>query len=659
MFKNMTIKRMLTSVGIIIVLAVTISITVSYTYTKSVKESVYEKEYEIMPHLFNFLRLQKDVIQVQQWLTDISATRAKPGFDDGFGEAKTYFKDGNKALDELIKAHQEYNEPEMVTGLKAFKNNFSKFYQVGIKMANAYIDGGADSGNKVMGELDPFAEKLTKDLDIWIKEHQNDAESATHNIENKLSLLLMSTIVNGVLLMIFTLAIFSIMSSRIVKSINNFQAGILGFFKYLNREVTNVKMLDDSSSDEIGTMAKVVNENITQTKVSVENDRKVIDDIIAVLTEFQQGDLCQRVNSSTTNPALQELTNLLNQMGGNLESNIDSILDVLEQYSNSNFINKTNTSGIKEHLLKLANGVNTLGDAISTMLVENKQNGLTLEDSSNILLENVNNLNNNSNEAAASLEETAAALEEITSNISKNTDNIVKMSGFATSLTNSSNDGKVLAEQTTVAMNEIDEEVNSINEAISIIDQIAFQTNILSLNAAVEAATAGEAGKGFAVVAQEVRNLASRSAEAANEIKVLVENATTKADYGKNIAAKMIEGYTGLNNNISKTIEIISSVESASKEQQQGIEQINDAVNSLDQQTQQNANIASQTHDIASQTDTIAKLILQNADEKEFKGKESVKAKDMGNTQTKTISTKKSTIKPIVSNTNDDEWASF
>jgi methyl-accepting chemotaxis protein len=96
------------------------------------------------------------------------------------------------------------------------------------------------------------------------------------------------------------------------------------------------------------------------------------------------------------------------------------------------------------------------------------------------------------------------------------------MSAIVEKVTQSANDGEKLAEQTTEAMNEIDEEVNAINEAITIIDQIAFQTNILSLNAAVEAATAGEAGKGFAVVAQEVRNLASRSAEAANEIKELV-----------------------------------------------------------------------------------------------------------------------------------------
>jgi methyl-accepting chemotaxis protein len=88
-------------------------------------------------------------------------------------------------------------------------------------------------------------------------------------------------------------------------------------------------------------------------------------------------------------------------------------------------------------------------------------------------------------------------------------------------------------------MDEINSEVQAINEAISFIDQIAFQTNILSLNAAVEAATAGEAGKGFAVVAQEVRNLAGRSAEAANEIKRLVENAATKANQGKNISGEI------------------------------------------------------------------------------------------------------------------------
>ena len=143
--------------------------------------------------------------------------------------------------------------------------------------------------------------------------------------------------------------------------------------------------------------------------------------------------------------------------------------------------------------------------------------------------------------------------------------------------------------------------------------------------------TAGEAGKGFAVVAGEVRNLASRSAEAAKEIKAIVENATSKANQGKDIASNMISGYKQLNENISNTINLIQDIEMSSKEQLSGIEQINDAVNQLDQQTQQNAQIASLAQDIALVTDDISKLILSNANAKEFIGKNDVKAKDMNN----------------------------
>ncbi|WP_431605753.1 methyl-accepting chemotaxis protein [Aliarcobacter butzleri] len=146
------------------------------------------------------------------------------------------------------------------------------------------------------------------------------------------------------------------------------------------------------------------------------------------------------------------------------------------------------------------------------------------------------------------------------------------MAKLSSEVTTSANLGEKLANETTVAMDEINNQVHLINDSISVIDQIAFQTNILSLNAAVEAATAGEAGKGFAVVAQEVRNLASRSAEAAREIKAIVENATNKANQGKEIATNMIDGYKELNQNISQTINLISDIEMSSKEQLAGIE---------------------------------------------------------------------------------------
>ena len=293
------------------------------------------------------------------------------------------------------------------------------------------------------------------------------------------------------------------------------------------------------------------------------------------------------------------------------------------------------------------------------MLKENKSNGLTLENSSRILLSNVDKLNLSSNEAAASLEETAAALEQITSNIRNNTNSIAQMSKLSSSVTSSAKDGEILANQTTLAMDEINTQVNLVNEAISVIDQIAFQTNILSLNAAVEAATAGEAGKGFAVVAQEVRNLANRSAEAANEIKSIVENATSKANEGKQIANSMIDGYKELNESINQTINLISDVEMSSKEQLLGIEQINDAVNQLDQQTQQNAMIASQTNDIALSADEIAKLVVSDANAKEFIGKNDVKARDISlNEIKKTPILENTKIAEIPTKSNKD-WESF
>ena len=397
----------------------------------------------------------------------------------------------------------------------------------------------------------------------------------------------------------------------------------------LNRESSNVELIKLDSKDEFGEMSKIVNQNIIKTQKGIEEDRKLIDETIAVLGEFEQGDLCQRLNISVSNPALMELKTVLNNMANNLENNIDNVLNILEEFSKYNYLNKIPTKNIKEHLLRLSTGVNDLGDSITAMLIDNKSNGLTLDESSNILLANVDKLNISSNEAAASLEETAAAIEEITSNIRSNTQNIAKMANFSNNVTKSASQGEKLANQTTVAMDEINVQVNLINDAISIIDQIAFQTNILSLNAAVEAATAGEAGRGFAVVAQEVRNLASRSAEAAREIKTIVENAKNKADEGKNIANYMIDGYRELNENIQQTINLITDIQNASTEQLLGIEQINDAVNSLDQQTQQNAAVANQTHDVSIVTDKIAKLVVSNANQKEFEGKDTTKAKDL------------------------------
>ncbi|MEA3552883.1 MAG: methyl-accepting chemotaxis protein [Campylobacterota bacterium] len=550
-------------------------------------------------------------------------------------------------------------------------------YRNGVKSIVTIIKDRNEIIDNKLNKIGPHIAKLSEDVKLSIKKDQDTIGPEVVQINADLE-----HMTELIAFIIITLVItFGVMiPASINKVISNFQDGVLAFFKYLNRESSDVQALEETN-DEIGVVAKVVNENITITKEAIEAERELINEGVDVMSEFEQGDLTQRINGKSSNPALNELRDVINKMSDNLENNIDNILDILEQYSSFNYLNKLETKDLKQHLLKLANGVNSLGDSTTQMLVENKSNGISLQNSSDRLLSNVDSLNTASNEAVASLEETAAALEQITSNISNNTETVVKMSSYGNDVKGSVSSGQSLANKTTVAMDEINSEVTSISDAISVIDQIAFQTNILSLNAAVEAATAGEAGKGFAVVAQEVRNLASRSAEAANEIKVLVQNATNKANAGKSIADEMIDGYTHLNESITKTLDMISDVEMASKEQQGGIEQINDAVAELDQQTQKNASVASHTKDIAVQTQTIAHDIVKDADEKEFVGKDSVKAKivnsghevnfprkDTGNNKstprpskvnTQNKPTKKSTIKPVVSDNSNDEWASF
>ena len=554
-----------------------------------------------------------------------------------------------------------------------FSKQFEHYLEINKELIVVSRENKTEEARKIMGktkkEFGDFSATLLKLVQINV-----DGGAKANTIGNEIyanaKILLISIMMICVVL---SLLIALFITKSITGSLKSVQDGMNSFFAYLNRESSSVKLIDLNCKDEFGMMAKVVNDNIAKTEKSIEDDRKVIDETIAVLGKFEKGDLGQRLNMNVSNPSLMQLKDVLNNMASNLENNINNVLNVLEQYSNYKYLNKIDQKGLTEQLLKLANGVNTLGDSITGMLIENKTNGLTLEDSSNILLTNVDKLNVSSNEAASSLEETAAAIEEITSNIRNNTQNIAKMTTFSNGVTASASEGERLANQTTQSMDEINTQVNLINESITVIDQIAFQTNILSLNAAVEAATAGEAGRGFAVVAAEVRNLAARSAEAAKEIKTIVENATKKANQGKDIANNMISGYKDLNENISQTINLIQDIEMSSKEQLTGIEQINDAVNQLDQQTQKNAAVASQTHDVAVLTDEIAKLIVSDANAKEFAGKNEVKAKSLKATQhqkeikkdfvqtkiSKPASQTPAQKKEIESQTSKDEWESF
>jgi methyl-accepting chemotaxis protein len=390
-----------------------------------------------------------------------------------------------------------------------------------------------------------------------------------------------------------------------------------GFENLLNSNDSNIK-LEVESKDEIGEVSSLFNQYMKKVRDGLHQDELVIEEASDVLEKTKNGFFVYNVNKKASNPHVEDLKNKLNHMIESTKETLDRINATLRSYSESKYDFKINDDGIYGDLGSLTAGIKLVGNNTSEILAMVMNTGNNLNENTKVLSEASRNLSISSNQQAASLEETAATLEQITSNIQNNTQATVNMAHLAQNVTKSANKGQSLANETAISMDEINSKVTAINEAIDVIDQIAFQTNILSLNAAVEAATAGEAGKGFAVVAQEVRNLASRSAEAAKEIKDLVEDASTKAHEGKSISDEMIKGYEELNTNISDTIEIINHVATASKEQENGIVQINDAINTLDRATQKNAQVSEQISSMASEIANMSSSLVTAASRASF-----------------------------------------
>lgn len=198
-------------------------------------------------------------------------------------------------------------------------------------------------------------------------------------------------------------------------------------------------------------------------------------------------------------------------------------------------------------------------------------------------------LSGGASEQASSIEELTATIEEIKNQTRLNADHANKANLFANKVKDDATDGNVHMEEMLNAMNEINISSANISKVIKAIDDIAFQTNILSLNAAVEAARAGQYGKGFAVVAEEVRNLATRSAEAAKETTILIENSINKAEHGTTIAKDTANSFKEIVDGIEKVANLVSDIAVASNDQAVSIEQINIGISQVSDVIQENS----------------------------------------------------------------------
>ena len=460
-----------------------------------------------------------------------------------------------------------------------------------------------EKSNNKINLLINFEKNLFDNLMFYVKDEIN-------NFSNQIIYEIIFIIV--LLLLVFLSIVF--MTNRIFLSLKKFQINLNEFLAYSMKEKDNVTLHDIDGNDEFAIMTKEMNSQIIRIEQIQEQDKKVVLEISDVMEKVNNGFFEYTIKQKAATKDVEDLRRIINKMLDRTKLKIDNINLLLNNYTQSNYIFKLDEiqkKGMYGDFGTLTTSTLLLGHSSSELIAMITNAGTELENNTKILASSSSELALSSTQQASSLEQSSASLEQITSNIKNNNANMNKMMKIANEVNDAANIGSKFATQTSASMDEINDKVKAINDAITIIDQIAFQTNILSLNAAVEAATAGEAGKGFAVVAAEVRNLANRSAEAAREIKNLVESASDKSNEGKQIAQDMINGYEDLASKIIQTKDIIQSVTQFSKEQEVGIVQINETISRLDAATQKNAFTASNIDILSNEVSKLSSRLLQ------------------------------------------------
>jgi methyl-accepting chemotaxis protein len=444
--------------------------------------------------------------------------------------------------------------------------------------------------------------------------------------DSNLSNLLLSIVSITTFMGFLTIVLVFLLVKYISKPVETLKVSILALMKFSSAE----QYIKVDSNDEIGEVADAFNSYLKHVRKTMKEDQGVVEEAEEVIHMAKTGFFTSTINAKSSNRITNDLRNTINIMITELETKLAMINNTLTEYGTGNFTQRcidNESSGILGSIMK---STDALGNNSSELLSIIFMAGEKLDETIKVLSNASSALSTNANQQAASLEETAAAIEEISANIQSSVSSVNQMANLADDVNNSAIEGMNLANKTAQSMDEINTEVTAINEAITVIDQIAFQTNILSLNAAVEAATAGEAGKGFAVVAGEVRNLASRSAEAANEIKALVESAAKKAQIGKEISTNMINGYENLSLKINDTKNMIDIVSNASIEQSRGIKQINDTVSTIDINTQEIAKESSNIDGLANEVQALSKRLLSVSEHVQYREETKQQVCDIG-----------------------------